>query len=199
MTSEGSDAATQYVGVQGMAGVGKTLLLQRLYWSPKVHGHFKGAKFIWCTVGQTPDIMALYRTLSGELGLKPQKNLNPEDYKLKLHSQFGQKRVFLVLDDVWKDKAFDSLDLAKGDGSVTLLTTRDRSLLERASPHISQVHMTPLLKEDSWSLFCVHAFRSPSNVPSELKALAQSMAEECQGLPLALKVIGRANVWKDLT
>jgi disease resistance protein RPS2 len=52
--------------------------------------------------------------------------------------------------------------------------------------------MTPLSKEDSWSLFCVHAFRPPSNVPCELKALAQSMAEECQGLPLALKVIGRA-------
>ncbi len=171
VTSEGSDAATQYVRVRGMVGVGKTLLLQRVYGSPKVHGHFKGAKFIWCTVGQTPDIMALYRTLSAKLGLKPQKNLNPEDYKLKLHSQFRQKRVFLVLDDVWKDKAFDSLDLAKGDGSVTLLTTRDPSLLERASPHISQVHMNPLLKEDSWSLFWVHAFRSPSNVPSELKAL----------------------------
>jgi disease resistance protein RPS2 len=52
--------------------------------------------------------------------------------------------------------------------------------------------MTPLLKEDSWSLFCMHAFRAPSNVPSELQALAQSMAEECQGLLLALKVIGRA-------
>jgi len=38
----------------------------------------------------------------------------------------------------------------------------------------------------------VHAFRPPSNVPCELKALAQSMAEECRGLPLALKVIGRA-------
>jgi hypothetical protein len=92
VTSEGSDAATQYVGVRGMVGVGKTLLLQRVYGSPKVHGHFKGAKFIWCTVGQTPDIMALYRTLSAELGLKPQKNLNPEDYKLKLHSQFRQKK-----------------------------------------------------------------------------------------------------------
>jgi Leucine-rich repeat (LRR) protein len=52
--------------------------------------------------------------------------------------------------------------------------------------------MTPLSKEDSWRLFCVHAFRPPSNVPCELKALAQCMAEQCQGLPLALKVIGRA-------
>jgi len=116
VTSEGSDAAPQYVGVWVMGGIGKTLLLQRLYGRPKVHGHFQGAKFIWCTVGQTPDIMALYRTLSEELGLKPAENANPDDYKLKLHSQFRGKRVFLVLDDVWQDKGFDSLGLAKGKG-----------------------------------------------------------------------------------
>jgi len=192
VTSKGSDADPQYVGVWGMGGVGKTLLLQRVYGSPKVHGHFQGAKFIWRTVGQTPDIMALYRSLSEELGLKPELNVNAEDYKLKLHSQFRRKRVFLVLDDVWQEEAFDSLDLAKGKGSVTLLTTRNLSLLERASPHTSQEHMTPLSKEDSWRLFCVHAFRPPSNVPCELEALAQCVAEECQGLPLALKVIGGA-------
>jgi Leucine-rich repeat (LRR) protein len=192
VTSKDSGAAPLHVGVWGMGGVGKTHLLQRLYGSTKAHGHFKEAKFIWCTVGQTPDIMALYRTLSAELGLKPQKNLNPEDYKLKLHSQFRQKRVFLVLDDVWHNKAFKSLDLAKGRGSVTLLSTRNLSLLERANPHLSQVHMAPLSEEDSWSLFCVHAFRSPSNVPCELEVLARCMAEECQGLPLALKVIGEA-------
>ncbi|CAM6013288.1 unnamed protein product [Sphagnum balticum] len=102
------------------------------------------------------------------------------------------ERVFLVLDVVWENKTFDSLDLAKGKGSVTLLSTRNLSLLEGASPDISQEHMTPLSKEDSWSLFCLHAFRAPSNVPCELEALAQSMVEESQGLPLALKVIGTA-------
>ncbi|CAM6053787.1 unnamed protein product, partial [Sphagnum tenellum] len=114
------------------------------------------------------------------------------DYKHYLLTWFTQKRVFLVLDDVWKDNEFDSLDLAKGKGSVTLLTTRNLSLLERWSLHIRQVHMTPLSYEDSWSLFCMHAFGAPSNVPRDLQALAQCMAEECQGLPLALKVIGRA-------
>jgi disease resistance protein RPS2 len=56
--------------------------------------------------------------------------------------------------------------------------------------------MTPLSKEDSWGLFRVHAFREPSNIPGELEALVQFMAEECKGLPLALKVIGRAMVGK---
>jgi hypothetical protein len=124
------------------------------------------------------NIMALYWSLSEELGLKPELNVNAEDYKPKLHSQFRWKRVFRVLDVVCQDKAFDSLDVAKGKGSVTLLSTRYQSLLDRASPQISQEHMTPLLKEDSWNLFCAHAFRPPSNVPCELEALAQSMAEE---------------------
>ncbi len=53
VTSEGSDAAPQYVGVWGMGGVGKTLLLERVYRSAKVHTHFQGAQFIWHTVGQT--------------------------------------------------------------------------------------------------------------------------------------------------
>ncbi|CAK9195232.1 unnamed protein product [Sphagnum troendelagicum] len=192
VTSEGRNGAPRYVGVWGMGGVGKTLLLQKVDGSPTVRCHFQGAVFIWLTVGQTPDLMALYQTLSEELGLEPKKHANPEDYKRYLHTQFIQRRVFLVLDDVWKNKAFDSLDLAKGKGSVTLLSTRNQSLLERGSPCISQVHMTPLSKEDSWSLFCVHAFREPSNVPGELEVLAHLIAEECQGLPLALKVIGRA-------
>ncbi|CAN5954589.1 unnamed protein product [Sphagnum jensenii] len=192
VTSEGSNGAPRYVGVWGMGGVGKTLLLEKVNGSPTVRRHFQGAVFIWLTVRQTPDVMALYRTLSEELGLKPKEHANPEDYKRYLHTQFIQRRVFLVLDDVWKDKAFESLDLAKGKGSVTLLSTRNQSLLERGSPRISQVQMTPLSKEDSWSLFCVHAFREPSNVPGELEVFAHLIAEECEGLPLALKVIGRA-------
>jgi len=192
LTSEGSDAAPRYMGVWGMGGVGKTLLLQTLYVSAQVHDHFQGAKFIWRTVGQTPDIMALYRSLSEALGLKPESNVNKEDYKHKLFNHFNQRRVFLVLDDVWKVEAFNSLDLSRGKGSVTLLSTRDQSLLDRIPRQIMQQCMEPLSKEDSWSLFRDHAFKPPSNVPCELEALAQSMAKECQGLPLALKVVGRA-------
>ncbi|CAK9883286.1 unnamed protein product, partial [Sphagnum jensenii] len=173
-----------------MGGVGKTLLLREVYWSWKVRAHFQGATFIWLTVGQNPDVLSLYRSITDEMGSKPNEHSNMVDYKQKLERELSRNRVFLVLDDVWKDEDFDALDLGKGEGSVTLLTTRDKSILQR--PCISQEHMETLSPEDSWSLFCVHAFGTSSSVPHRLEASAKSMAKECGGLPLALKVIGAA-------
>jgi hypothetical protein len=103
VTSEGRHAASQYVGVCGMGGVLKTLLLQTLYGSPKVTGHFQGAMFIWLTVRQTPDIMTLYQTLSKKLDLNPELYANPEDYKHYLHTQFKQKRL-LETSLYWKEQ-----------------------------------------------------------------------------------------------
>jgi hypothetical protein len=77
LTSEGRNAAPRYVAACGMGGVGKTLLLQRVDGSPNVKGHFQGAEFIWLTVGQTPDIMAPYQTLSTKLHLDPELHVNP--------------------------------------------------------------------------------------------------------------------------
>jgi hypothetical protein len=190
LTSAGSDASPRYVGVWGMGGVGKTFLLQKVRGRPVVQAHFQGATFIWLTVGQTPNILSLYRSISVDMGSKPHEHSNMVDYRRKLEIELSRKRVFLVLDDVWRDEDFDALDLGKGVGSVTLLTTRIKSRLQR--PCISQEHMKTLSPEDSWSLFCVHAFGTSSSVPHRLEASAKSMAEECGGLPLALKVIGAA-------
>jgi Leucine-rich repeat (LRR) protein len=190
LTSAGSDASPRYFGVWGMGGVGKTFLLRKVWESLKVQAHFQGATFIWLTVGQTPDMLLLYRSISDDMGSKLHLHSNMVDYKQKLESELTQKRVFLVLDDVWKDEDFDALDLGKGEGSVTLLSTRIESILQR--PCISQEHMKTLSPEHSWSLFRVHAFGTSSSVPHRLEASAKSMAEECGGLPLALKVIGAA-------
>ncbi|CAM6010713.1 unnamed protein product [Sphagnum balticum] len=55
--------------------------------------------------------------------------------------------------------------------------------------------MDKLSEEDSWRLFCVHAF-GQYNIPPGVEGLAHLVVEECQGLPLALKVIGGVMVGK---
>jgi Leucine-rich repeat (LRR) protein len=192
ITSCSIDAKPQCVGVRGMGGAGKTLLAQIAYNSRQVREHFKGGKLIWCTVSQTPNIKGLYDSFWRQLSLKPMSSTQLEDYRTELYNEFSKRRVFLVLDDVWNKEVLGQLDLAKGLGSVTLVTTRNQPVLKKAGvKDEDEVKVGVLSKEDSWKLFCFHAFPTrSSNIPCELQGVAKSVAEECKGLPLALKVIG---------
>ncbi len=198
INSSSVDAEPRCVGVCGMGGAGKTVLAQIAYNSTEVRKHFKGGKLIWLTVSETPNIKGLYDNLRRQLDLMPMRVAELEEYKTRLYNEFLRRRVFLVLDDVWNDGVLEQLDLAKGRGSVTLVTTRNRPVLEKAGvKDEDEVKVGVLSKQDSWKLFCVHAFpRGLSNISSQVQGVAESVAEECKGLPLALKVIGGSMIGK---
>ncbi len=198
ITSSSIDAEPRCVGVWGMGGAGKTLLAQIVYNSREVREHFKVDKLIWLTVSQTPNIKALYDSFWRQLGLSAMSSVQQEEYRTRLYNEFLRRRVFLVLDDVWNKGVLEQLDLAKGRGSVTLVTTRNQLVLKKAGViDEDEVQVGVLSKEDSWKLFCVHAFRRGfANIPSQLQGVAELVAEECKGLPLALKVIGGSMVGK---
>jgi hypothetical protein len=198
ITCSSIDAEPRCVGVWGMGGAGKTLLAQIAYNNREVRQHFKGGDLIWITVSQTPNIKGHYDSFCRQLGLGPMKCAQLEEYRTRLYNEFLRRRVFLVLDDVWNKGVLEHLDLAKGRGSVTLLTTRNQPVLKKAAViEEDEVQVGVLSKQDSWKLFCVHA--SPtgfSNIPFELQGVGELIAEECKGLPLALKVIGGSMVGK---
>jgi disease resistance protein RPS2 len=175
-----------------MGGAGKTLLAQIAYNSRQVCEHFKEGKLIWCSVSQTPNIKGLYDSFCRQLGLMPMSFAQLEEYRARLCNEFSRRRVFLVLDDVWNEEVFEQLDLAKGRGSVTLVTTRIQAVLKKAGViDEDEVQVRVLSKGDSWKLFRVHAFLTGfPNIPFQLQGVAEFVADECKGLPLALKVIG---------
>ncbi|CAM6037255.1 unnamed protein product [Sphagnum compactum] len=186
------------IGIWGKGGVGKTLLARKVHNSTEVQQHFRNAKIIFLTVGKDPDIRSLYRTLSEKLcpNLVQPNTLSQTDYKDLLYKEFSSRRVLFIVDDVWEESVIEWLDVAKGPGSVTLWTSRKERVLLRAGViEATKVHMDELSEEDSWRLFCVHAF-GQYNIPPGVEALAHLVVEECQGLPLALKVIGGVMIGK---
>jgi Leucine-rich repeat (LRR) protein len=199
-STSSTDAEPRCVGVRGMGGAGKTLLAQIAYNSRQVREHFKGGELIWLTVSQTPNIKGLYDSFCRQLGLKEIRVADLGEYRTRLYNEFLSRRVFLVLDDVWNQTVLEQLDLAKGPGSVTLVTTRNQPVLEKAGViDEDEMQVGVLSKEHSWELFCVHAFpRGISNIPFELEGVAKLVADECKGLPLALKVIGASMVGKTM-
>jgi len=198
--SSSSDANSRSIGIWGMGGVGKTLLAQMSYNSQEVRQHFEGGNLIWLTVSQNPNIKGLYDSLWRQLGVDGMKPMQLE-YRTRLYNEFLRTKVFLVLDDVWDEGVLEQLDLAKGRGSVTLVTTRNRPVLKKAGViDEDQVKIGVLSPEDSWRLFCVHAFPGGLlNVPlDELQQVAKLVVDECKGLPLALKVIGGSMIGKTM-
>jgi hypothetical protein len=189
------------VGIQGMGGSGKTLLAQMVNNNEEIQESFGKDSIFWITVGRDAFVSSLYVRMREYLRVKTSCETPLEDQRTHLMNVFSNRRVLLILDDVWDNvheyrEMIEWLNIAKGFGSVTLLTTRDSSITRRISASVEVLSL--LSEEHSWVLFCNHAFGTngpPSN--QEFQKLAKDVCNECKGLPLALKVIGSAMKSKD--
>ncbi|BFI30115.1 hypothetical protein MPTK2_3g09210 [Marchantia polymorpha subsp. ruderalis] len=186
----------RWVGLWSMGGAGKTLLASRLLNDPQLKQHFEGRIF-WLTVALDPNIKEILRSLLRMLSARlPPPSSSEEVYAQQvcheLQLQGQRKKLLLVLDDVWKSRILDVFDAfvnhPSSSGSKILVTTRSKELLDRK--HATKIEVRMLNPEDSFRLFCWHAFSGVSNVPINLRKPAEDVAAECKGLPLALKVIG---------
>jgi len=108
----------------------------------------------------------------------------------------------LFLDDVWES---DAVELLEGLGILWLVTVHCHSKLVVSSRYRSAllkmgvgdkytITMGDLIEDESWKLFAFHAFpynkrNPPANIDEEK---AKLVCNKCGGLPLALKVVGRA-------
>ena len=189
------------VGIQGMGGSGKTLLAKMVNNNEEIQKSFGKDSIFWITVGRDASISSIYVRMREYLRVETSCEAPLEDQRTHLMNVFSIRRVLMILDDVWDNvheyrEMVEWLNIAKGFGSVTLLTIRDSSSARRINASVEVLSL--LSQEHSWVLFCTHAFGTngpPSN--QELMKLAKDVCNECKGLPLALKVIGSAMKSKD--
>ncbi|GAA0138368.1 antimicrobial response protein [Lithospermum erythrorhizon] len=103
-------------------------------------------------------------------------------------------RYIVVFDDVWSGEAWHALKFAFPDskcGSRIVLTTRIIEVAQSidTTAHVYQLY--PLPQNESWTLFCMKAFRGKDRgvCPEELKEISRSILKKCEGLPLAIVTI----------
>ncbi|CAD7696584.1 unnamed protein product, partial [Ostreobium quekettii] len=176
------------LGVAGMGGVGKTTLVLAVYWLVKNSSQFDAT--CWVTVSQTPDLIQCQRQIWTQLiGSPPPAFRTAEQgFRLLLH-ELADKNVFIVLDDIWNFGDLKLLQVVKTSGKI-VFTTRKSDIARRAQAGVYEHRI--LDDQQSQVLFNLKAFGAPT-VPEdkqEFQAYAREMAAECEGLPLALTVIG---------
>ncbi|KAL2327754.1 hypothetical protein Fmac_021181 [Flemingia macrophylla] len=175
-----------FVGLYGMAGVGKTALVKELAWRVEKDGLFDVV--VMATVTNSPNVGRIRAEIADGLGLKFDE-LTEMGRACRLRQRIRQeRRILVILDDVWGKLYLIQCKL--------LVTSRDLNVLN-SSLGVERVYRLEVLSEDeSWGLFEKRggdAVRDPSIQP-----LAAEVAKSCGGLSLLIVTVVEALKDKDL-
>ncbi|XP_059065059.1 putative disease resistance protein RGA3 [Cryptomeria japonica] len=179
------------IAVVGMAGAGKTFLVRNVFERIDQGYEYK----IWFSISQSYTVRQLQMDLASYTNEIDKQNLNDlsENRRAELiHGALQGKKSLIVLDDVWRAASENNiierlgLPIAPESQCKVVVTSRDRKICEKLRSLLYNVEL--LSEEESWQLFCAHAFGGEP--PVYLQEIAPKVSQRCGNLPLALKIIG---------
>ncbi|WKA05985.1 hypothetical protein VitviT2T_023914 [Vitis vinifera] len=195
------------VSIVGMGGLGKTTLAKKVYNHSGVKRHFDCIAWV-CVSQEFKPRELLLSIISSVMSLSNEEKKEMREVELggKLRECLNDKKYLVVMDDVWSIEAWSSLCSylpESRNGSKVLMTTRNKEIAAQANGHEvvghtdsqALVYELPIMDDDeSWELFLKKTFgaRDNTHVPSSktLEELGRKIVAKCNGLPLAIVVLG---------
>ncbi|XP_031395241.1 disease resistance protein RML1A-like isoform X2 [Punica granatum] len=183
-----------FVGISGIGGIGKTTLAKAVY--NQLFRNFEAASFtanareISCK--QPNGLVLLQEQLLRDITKQRKIKLDNIYRGINvIKERLCSRRVLIVLDDLSDTEQLRALARERewfGSGSRIIITTRDLDLLKEIK--VDYEYMLEKLNDtESLQLLSWHAFRNP-HPKEEYVDLSKTIIEYCQGLPLALEVLG---------
>ncbi|KAK6128369.1 hypothetical protein DH2020_037881 [Rehmannia glutinosa] len=186
--------------IVGMGGIGKSTLARVVYNHAAVAGRFERRAWICVSsdfkereiikelvmqlVGPTEDKVKIVDTM---------EKLEVASLREMLYKRLQGTRYFVVVDDVWEEEHWECLATVfpceEDQSSRLLLTSRNRDITKYAR----YVHEMKILDPNkSWQLFLNKAFMEDTNgkCPQDLENIGRKILKKCNGLPLAITVVG---------
>ncbi|KAL5765202.1 hypothetical protein ACOSQ2_017796 [Xanthoceras sorbifolium] len=181
------------ISIYGMGGLGKTTITKKLYHNNDVRTKFQNY-CAWVTVSQDYIIRDLLLRIVKSFGFKVEdlEKMDEEDLKRYLHQSLQGHTYLVVIDDVWDKETWQILKKIlpdNGNGSRVIITTRIEDVAKHSDERTHPHRLRKLTREESWQLFCNKVVQN-LNEDEELKKLGEKMVEKCDGLPLAIVVLG---------
>ncbi|XP_043720996.1 disease resistance protein RPS5-like [Telopea speciosissima] len=186
------------VGLHGMGGVGKTTLLRH------INNHFINTEHfesvIFTTLSATPNFVEIRKQIAKGLGWDLDKFKDDEVLKEKLSRLFERRKYMLILDDMW-EPIIDLHEICnipspkKDNGCKILMASRSVSVVTRFATRFAAKHSLELIlvekltPDEAWTLFVQKVGEDITSNPT-IEPLAKEVLRKCDGLPLAIVVIG---------
>ncbi|KAL4637883.1 hypothetical protein ACB092_03G109800 [Castanea dentata] len=191
------------IGVHGMGGVGKTMLVKEVVNQAEKGNLFDN--YVFVAVSKEPDLMDIQTKIANQLSLELGKadEFGRQDL---LRRRLQQGKILLLMDDIWTALKLEDVGYTFEDnqkGCKLLLTSRfHRVLVHNEIKTQKQFPVGILLKEEARNLFEKIIGDSAKN--HEIQQTMLQIVEECSGLPVAITTVANALknekdicVWKD--
>ncbi|PIA29040.1 hypothetical protein AQUCO_06300008v1 [Aquilegia coerulea] len=174
--------SVRIMGLYGMGGVGKTTLLK------KINNDSSNFDIVmWVVISKEVNMARVQKEIGKKLGLSlPDAN--------NIYNVLKKKKFLLLLDDVWQRIDLLSIGVpsfSSQNKSKILFTTRSEAVCGRMEAD-TIIRVECLNWEAAWTLFQEKVGYIALNSDSDIPKLAEIVADECRGLPLALVTIGRS-------
>ncbi|MBL8119949.1 MAG: DUF4062 domain-containing protein [Anaerolineae bacterium] len=176
------------VVLQGYPGVGKTTLVKKIVHDREINGQFPDG-VLWVNVGADPKIVDELQTLANTIRLSINDE-KPEEMQNAIQKKLSQRRVLLIVDDVWNADHAKYFNVVGRQGAV-IFTTRQNSVAEAIQRYFDNPHLQRLrhLNEDEGYELLSHVEIAPQ-FSERHSGAARQLVKDLEGLPLALKVAG---------
>nr|GMC46833.1 disease resistance protein At4g27190-like [Ipomoea batatas] len=175
------------IGVWGMGGVGKTTLVKNL--NNQLTNDPTFNIVIWVVVSRNATVESVQSKIAERLKL--QHMMNKESMASLLYNKLEGQRFLLILDDIWEEINLDDVGIprpSEHSGSKIILTTRDFNVCQQM---LTDIHFQVgrLHPEEAWKLFR-ETVEEEGVDDDQIKPMAEAIVKECDGLPLALIIVG---------
>ncbi|EOA39284.1 hypothetical protein CARUB_v10012293mg [Capsella rubella] len=193
------EEGVEIVGLYGMGGVGKTILLTQInnIFSEKCSGF---GIVLWVVVSRIPEIHRIQGDIGKRLGLGGKEWDDKNDYQRAhdIRSVLQKQKFVLLLDDIWEKVNLEALGVPQPNlqnGCKIAFTTRSRDVCVRMGVH-DPMELSCLEPDKAWELFQMKVGENTLKGHPDISELARKVAGKCCGLPLALSVIGETMACK---
>nr|GLL17215.1 disease resistance protein At4g27190-like [Ipomoea trifida] len=178
------------IGVWGMGGVGKTTLVKNL--NNELTNDPTFNIVIWVVVSQNATVESVQSKIAERLELHMMnKEVSKESMASRLYNKLKGERFLLILDDIWEEINLDVVGIPRPNeqtGSKIILTTRDFNVCQQMLTDFD-FQMGRLHPEEAWKLFRETVEEEVVD-DDQIKPMAEAIVNECDGLPLALIIVG---------
>ncbi|CAL5420697.1 unnamed protein product [Camellia sinensis] len=183
------DDEINMIGICGMGGIGKTTMVKDVVNRARNEHLFD--TIVMAVVSQIPDLRKIQDRIAHNLDFK----LKEEETLLERATHLRQKlatvkRILIVLDDVWERIDLQGIGIpfwSENRGCKVVLTSRSLNVCREMGTQ-KNVEVKTLTGEEAWRLF--KEVVGDSVEAPDLRPIAEQVANECGGLPIALVAVG---------